>query len=103
MLGRSGAGGRANRTGLQVAGFNRRGNGEATGRPRAEGSDGRWPAPCSGLAAAALALLPGRSWVWENGPNGEVEQALMPNQIPHSGYPWVIPGQRESTKEVDRK
>jgi hypothetical protein len=33
----------------------------------------------------------GKSRGWRNGPNGEAEQALLPTQIPHSGYPWVIP------------
>jgi hypothetical protein len=77
---RSGAGGRANSTGLQVAGCHRRGDGEATGRPRAEGSGGRCPSLWSGPTAAAptthpwvcayacpgfLVLIP---WDWPAGP-----------------------------------
>jgi hypothetical protein len=40
----------------------------------------------------------GKSRGWRNDLNGEAEEALMPNQIPHSGYPWVIPKQSESKK-----
>jgi hypothetical protein len=36
----------------------------------------------------------------KNDLTGEAEQALMPTQIPHSGYSWVIPGQREREKRL---
>jgi hypothetical protein len=36
----------------------------------------------------------GKSRGGRNDLNGEAEQALMPTQILHSGYPWVIPDKK---------